>query len=81
MYIGDMMGGRRMAQIMALAKNGKYYTFLNKENLEKQLPYLKKKYLSYGEMAGLTVEEVFGDKLDSAALFKIYTLASTVLMK
>lgn len=80
MYVGDMMGNHRMAQIMALEKQGKYYTFLNKENLEKQLPYLKKKYLSYGEMAGLTVEEIFGDKLDSSALFKIYTLASTVLM-
>jgi hypothetical protein len=80
MYVGDMMGNHRMAQIMAVEKQGKYYTFLDKENLERQLPYLKKKYLSYGEMAGLTVEEIFGDKLDSSALFKIYTLASTVLM-
>ncbi|MHA4810987.1 VCBS repeat-containing protein [Flavitalea flava] len=80
MYVGDMMGNRRMAQIVALQKNGKYFTFLNKENLEKQLPYLKKKYLSYGEMAGLTVEEIFGDKLDSAAQFKIYTMASQVLI-
>ena len=80
MYVGDMMGNQRMAQVMAVQKNKKYYTFLNKENLEKQLPYLKKKYLSYGEMAGKTVEEIFGNKLDSSALFKIYTLASTVLI-
>ncbi|HEX9511728.1 MAG TPA: VCBS repeat-containing protein [Puia sp.] len=80
MYVGDMMANHRMVQIMAVQKNGKYYTFLNKENLEKQLPYLKKQYLSYGEMAGKTVEEIFGNKLDSSALFQIYTLASTVLM-
>lgn len=80
MYVGDMMGNGRMVQIMAIAKKGKYYPFLNKENLEKGLPYLKKKYLSYGEMAGKTVEEIFGKKLDSAALFKVYTLASMVLI-
>ena len=80
MYVGDMMGNQRMAQIMALQKNGKYYTFLDKENLEKQLPYLKKQYLSYGSMAGLTVEEIFGKKLDSSALFEVYSLASTALI-
>jgi hypothetical protein len=80
MYVGDMMGSQRMAQIMAVEKKGKYYTFLDKENLEKQLPYLKKKYLSYGGMAGLTVEEIFGKKLDSSALFEAYALASTALI-
>jgi hypothetical protein len=80
MYVGDMMGNQRMTQILALQKNGHYYTFLDKENLEKQLPYLKKKYLNYGEMAGLTVEQIFGNKLDSCALFEAYSLASTVLI-
>ncbi|MDP4211761.1 MAG: VCBS repeat-containing protein [Bacteroidota bacterium] len=80
MYVGDIMGNGRMVQIMAIAKKGKYYPFLNKENLEKGLPYLKKRYLTYGEMAGKTVEEIFGKKLDSTALFKAYTLASTVLI-
>jgi hypothetical protein len=80
MYVRDMMGNGWMAQILAIAKKGKYYTFLNKENLEARLPYLKKKYLSYGEMAGKTVEEIFGKKLDSAAQFMAYTLASIVLI-
>ena len=80
MYVGDVQASGRMTQIMALAKNGKYYTFLDIENLEKQLPYLKKKYPSYGAMAGLTVEEIFGKKLDSFALFEAYSLASTALI-
>ncbi len=80
MYVGDMMGNQRMAQILAVQKNGRYYPFLDKENLEKQLPYLKKKYLNYGTMAGLTVEEIFGKKLDSSALFEAYTLASIELI-
>jgi enediyne biosynthesis protein E4 len=80
MYVGDMMNNQRMAQILAVQKNGRYYPFLDKENLEKQLPFLKKKYLSYGMMAGLTVEEIFGKKLDSSALYEAYTLASVALI-
>ena len=80
MYVGDMMNNGRMSQIIALNKGGKYYTFLGKENLDAQLPYLKKKFLSYSEMAGKTVEEIFGSKLDSSALFKAYTLASIILI-
>ena len=80
MYVGDVEASGRMEQIVALAKNGKYYTFLDKENLEKQLPFLKKKYPSYGAMAGLTVEEIFGKRLDSFALFEAYSLASTALI-
>jgi hypothetical protein len=80
MYVGDMMNNQRMAQILAVQKGGKYYPFLDKENLEKQLPFLKKKYLSYGKMAGRTVEDIFGKKLDSSALFEAYTLASVALI-
>ena len=80
MYVGDMMNNQRMAQILAVQKGGKYYPFLDKENLEKQLPFLKKKYLSYGKMAGLTVEDIFGKKLDSSALYEAYTLASVALI-
>jgi enediyne biosynthesis protein E4 len=75
-----MMNNQRMAQILAVQKNGRYYPFLDKENLEKQLPFLKKKYLSYGKMAGLTVEDIFGKKLDSSALYEAYTLASVALI-
>ena len=67
-------------QILAVEKDKKYYTFLNKEDIEKQLPYLKKKFLRYGEMAGKTVEEVFGEKLDNATVFTAATLASMVLI-
>jgi enediyne biosynthesis protein E4 len=80
MYVGDMMNNQRMAQILAVQKGGRYYPFLDKENLEKQLPFLKKKYLSYGKMAGRTVEDIFGKKLDSSALYEAYTLASVALM-
>ncbi len=80
MYVGDFMGNGRMSQIIAVAKNGRYYTFLNKENLEVRLPFLKRQYLSYGSMTGKTVSEIFGARLDSCARFMAYTLASMVLI-
>ncbi|MDN3657145.1 VCBS repeat-containing protein [Ferruginibacter paludis] len=67
-------------QILTVAKGNKYYPFLNKEDIEKQLPFLKKQFLMYGEMAGKTVEEVFGEKLQGATIFKAATLASMVLI-
>ena len=80
MYVGDMMNNGRMSQILAQVKEGKYYSFLGKEELERNLPTIKKEFLSYGEMAGKTLEEVFGNRLDSSALFKAYSLASVVLI-
>lgn len=80
MYVEDISGNGRTDQILALAKKGKYYTFLGKQDLESQLPYLKKEYLSYDKMAGKTVEEIFGHRLDTAKLFEATTLASVVLI-
>lgn len=41
-----------------------YYPFRPKNDLEQELPYLKKEWLSYQKMADKTTSEVFKDKLD-----------------
>lgn len=80
MYFADLSGNGNKDQLLAVAKNEKYYPFLGKEDLEKQLPYLKKEYLSYSIMAGKTVEEIFKEKLYKAKLFKASTMASILLL-
>lgn len=80
MYVADIRGDKRPVQILSVAKNEKYYPFLGKENLEKQLPYLNKEFLSYGKIAGKTVTEIFGSKLDSASILNTSTLASVLLL-
>ena len=80
MYVADIRGDKRPVQILSVAKNGKYYPFLGKENLEKQLPYLNKEFLSYSKIAGKTVTEIFGSRLDSATIFEASTLASVLLL-
>ncbi|ULQ53256.1 VCBS repeat-containing protein [Flavihumibacter fluvii] len=80
MYNKDLSGFGKPDQILAIAKGDKYYTFLNKEDIEKQLPFIKKKFLRYGEMAGKTVDEVFGEKLNGSIMFYADTLASMALI-
>lgn len=67
-------------QILAVAKQGKYYAFLSKEDMEKPLPFIKSAYLSYQKMAGKTVQEIFGDRLKNALEFDVTTMASKVLI-
>ncbi len=80
MYSKDINHIGKDDQIVAIAKGTQYFPFLNKEDIERQLPYIRKKFLDYGSMAGKTIEEIFGEKLDSAKVFSASTLASTLLL-
>lgn len=64
LYYSDLDDDGRNDLIMSYYLNGKHYPFRPKNDLETELPYIKKKWLSYKEMADKTTEEVFGDKLD-----------------
>lgn len=80
LYCKDIDNNQYADQLLALAKDGKYYTFLGKESIERQLPFIKKDFLSYQKMAGKTVEQVFGDKLNGAKILTASTLSSLVLI-
>jgi hypothetical protein len=80
MYAGDFDNNGIHEQILSVQKNGEYYPFLGKEELEKQMPYIKKEFLSYNKMAGKTTEEIFGKKLESAILLQAATMQSIVLI-
>lgn len=80
MVLKDLDGDGSAEQMMITSKNGKYYTFLGKENLESRLPYLKKQFLSYTTMAGKTSDEVFSGKLRDAPTFSAASFQSVVLL-
>ncbi|HWB95013.1 MAG TPA: VCBS repeat-containing protein [Puia sp.] len=67
LYVKDFDGNGTLEQIMTYTIDGKEYTFLAKDELERALPLLRKNYLTYGEVAGKTVDYVFYN------LFKDYT--------
>jgi len=74
LYVKDFDKNGKIEQVMAYTIDGKEYTFLAKDELERPLPVLKKAYLKYGEVAGKTVQYMFYD------LFNDYTeLHSEVL--
>ena len=80
LYTGDLDNNGSMDQILAIEKDGKYYTFLGKEEIEKQLPALmRKKYLHYAAFAGQTIEQIFGEKLDNTKKLEASILSSVML--
>lgn len=77
LYTGDMDGNGRIEQIIAVEKGGRYYPFLGKEELEGEVPgIIRKKFLSYRAMAGHTVDEIFGDKLNGMKKKQAHILSS-----
>ena len=80
MYVGDFDNNKTSETIIAIEKNKKYYTILSLDELVSQLTFLKKKYNSYKEFAGQTVEDIFGKEiLSDADMLTVDTLASGYL--
>ena len=80
MYVKDFDKNGREEQIVAYTVNGKEYTFLAKDELERALPVLKKAYLTYGEVAGETVQYMFFDLFKDYREWKAETLATSAFI-
>ena len=80
MYVSDFDKNGTHEQLLAVQKNGGYYTFLKKEDMEARLPFLRKDFLGYSIVAGKTVEQIFGNKLNDAKLFEATTMESVALI-
>jgi enediyne biosynthesis protein E4 len=80
LYIGDIDDNGSLDQILGIEKEGRYFTFLGKEELEKQLPaIIRKKYPDYKSMAGKTVPDIFGDRLAAMQKRSAQMLASVII--
>jgi hypothetical protein len=77
LYIKDFDNNGTIEQIMTYTVNGKEYPFLGKDQLELSLPILKKEHLSYDEVAGKTVQYMFGDLFAGYTQLKAETLSSS----
>lgn len=77
LYVKDFDNNGSVEQVMAYTVDGKEYTFLAKDELERPLPVLKKAYLTYSEVAGKTVQYMFYDLFKDYATLKAETLSST----
>ena len=80
MYYSDFDNNGKTETIIAVEKDGEYYTLEQLDELSVQLPYLKIKYPKYKDFAGKTVEEIFGRQaLKKSRLLVVNNLSSGYL--
>lgn len=81
MYYDDFDANGTFETIVAIEKNGKYYTTAGLDELAEQFSgMLKKKFNSYKSFAGKTLEEIFDSKmLENAKLYEVHNLKSGYL--
>jgi enediyne biosynthesis protein E4 len=77
LYVKDFDNNGSIEQVMAYTIDGKEYSFLAKDELERSLPVLKKAYLKYNEVAGKTVQYVLYDLFKGSMELKAETLSSS----
>lgn len=81
MYHDDFDTNDTFETIVAVEKNGKYYTTMGLDELAEEFSgMVKKKFNSYKSFAGKTLEEVFDPKmLEKAKLYEVHNLKSGYL--
>lgn len=80
MYDFDYDNNGTREQLLAYGRNSDYFSFLGKDELEKQIPSIKKKYLRYDEFAGKSIQQIFGTILDKAVKYEANNLSSAVFL-
>ncbi|MEJ7769584.1 MAG: VCBS repeat-containing protein, partial [Chitinophagaceae bacterium] len=81
MYLGDFDNNTYPEQILSSEKNGLYYPFLGKDELQKVVPgVIRKRYPDYKMFAGQTVEEIFEGQLRKSKKLAAATLSSMVFV-
>jgi hypothetical protein len=78
LYVEDFDRNGQVDQLLAYTLNGKEYPFLAKDEVERQLPVLKKHYLLYAEYAGVEMKDVFYGFVDTITPFTAERLGSAV---
>ena len=80
LYVKDFDNNGSVEQVMCYTIDGKEYSFLAKDELERALPVLKKAYLKYDEVAGKTVQYMFYDLFKDYLELKAETLGSACFL-
>jgi hypothetical protein len=80
LYVKDFDDNGILDQLLTCTTNRKEYTFLGKDELEKQMPAIRKVFFLYKDFAGKTVQEVFSDRLNGAIVLEAQTFANGIFM-
>jgi enediyne biosynthesis protein E4 len=81
LYLNDFDNNGRKEQLLTHYVNDREIPFANKMELEKQMPFLKKKFLYAEDFAKATLTELFSrKKLNTASLLTADYFSSTILI-
>jgi enediyne biosynthesis protein E4 len=67
MFVADFDKNDSTDQVLTHFIHGKEYPFHTRDEMTKQMPYLKKRYLSYHKFAEATVHDMFADDVLNAS--------------
>jgi enediyne biosynthesis protein E4 len=82
LYVSDFDGNGAVEQIIScVSEDGKNYPMVLKHDLEKQLPFIKKRFVNYRDYAGKRIDQIFTpQELKDALIRKVYTGATSLLV-
>ncbi|MBC7849332.1 MAG: VCBS repeat-containing protein [Chitinophagaceae bacterium] len=80
MYYHDFDGNGRNDQVLTYFLNGKEISFANKEELQKQLPGLKKQFLYAEDFAKASLKQLLGDRMEKAAILSADYFSNAILI-
>ena len=78
MYLEDFDENGQVDRVLSYRSKGKEYPFLGKDEMERAIPGIQKKYLLYRDYAGKTVQEIFGAALHTGTRLEVQTMASGI---
>jgi hypothetical protein len=78
LYVDDFDKNGKMDQLLSYTSNGIEYPFLAKDEVERQLPQLRKHYLLYADYAGVPMKDVYYGWIDTTKPLVAERLGSAV---
>jgi hypothetical protein len=78
LYVGDFDLNGKTDHLLSYTKDGVEYPFLAKDEVERELPLLKKHYLLYADYAGVQMKDVFYGWIDTIKPLMAERLGSAV---
>ncbi|HYF70029.1 MAG TPA: VCBS repeat-containing protein [Ohtaekwangia sp.] len=80
LYVSDFDKNDSTDQVLTHFFGGKEYPFNTRDEMTKQMPFLKKRYLSYRKFAEATVSDMFSQEaLNNAEQYSAYTFESSII--
>ncbi|MGZ3851908.1 MAG: VCBS repeat-containing protein [Flavisolibacter sp.] len=81
LYYNDFDNNGKKDQVLTYYLNGKELPFANKDELQKRIPTIKKKFFYAGDFAKASINEIFSkEKLEQAQVFSADYMSNALLL-